>query len=189
MARPEMYAPSRCKTPSYLCRPQTIPSQGRRYKVEIGNWRKFGWTYCHGTIFAPREYLCQKEATGIVRPEMYSPGQCKNPSYLCRSSNYMVPCLHQGNIYIKRKIRVWRDQKCIPLVGAKIPLTCADHQTILSQERRYRVDNGNLRKLGWIYCHGTVFAPRQYLFQNEAMGMERPEMYSSCRCKNHSYLC
>ena len=30
----------------------------------------------------------------------------------------MVPCLHQGNIYTKRKLRVWRDQKCIPLVGA-----------------------------------------------------------------------
>ena len=34
----------------------------------------------------------------------------------------MVPCLHQGNIYTKRKQRVWRDQKCIPLVGAITPL-------------------------------------------------------------------
>ena len=40
----------------------------------------------------------------------------------------MVPCLHQGNIYTKRKLRVWRDQKCIPLVGAIIPLTCAGRQ-------------------------------------------------------------
>ena len=24
----------------------------------------------------------------------------------------MVPCLHQDNIYIKRKLRVWRAQKC-----------------------------------------------------------------------------
>ena len=31
----------------------------------------------------------------------------------------MVPCLHQGNISTKSKLRVWRDQKCIPLVGAK----------------------------------------------------------------------
>ena len=31
----------------------------------------------------------------------------------------MVPCLHQGNIYTKRKLRVWRDQKCIPLIGVK----------------------------------------------------------------------
>ena len=37
----------------------------------------------------------------------------------------MVRCLHQGNIYTKRKLRTWRDQKCIPLVGAIPPLTCA----------------------------------------------------------------
>ena len=37
----------------------------------------------------------------------------------------MVPCLHQGNIYTKRKLRVWRDQKCITLVGAITPLNCA----------------------------------------------------------------
>ena len=37
----------------------------------------------------------------------------------------MVPCLHQGNVYIKRKLRVWRAKKCIPLVGAETPLTCA----------------------------------------------------------------
>ena len=37
----------------------------------------------------------------------------------------IVPCLHQGNIYMKRTLRVWRDQKCISLVSAKIPLTCA----------------------------------------------------------------
>ena len=40
----------------------------------------------------------------------------------------MVLCLHEGNIYTKRKLRAWRDQKCIPLVGAITPLTCADRQ-------------------------------------------------------------
>ena len=37
----------------------------------------------------------------------------------------MVPCFHQGNIDAKRKLWVWRDQKCIPLVGAITTLTCA----------------------------------------------------------------
>ena len=37
----------------------------------------------------------------------------------------VVPCLHQENIYTKMKLRVWRDQKYIPLVGAKTILTCA----------------------------------------------------------------
>ena len=37
----------------------------------------------------------------------------------------MVPCLHQGNIDTKRKLRAWRDKKCIPLVGVIIPLVGA----------------------------------------------------------------
>ena len=95
----------------------------------------------------------------------------------------------QGNIYIKRKLRVWRDWKCISQVGAKIPLTCADHQATPSQMRRYRVDKGNLRKLGRTYRHGTMFDPKEYLYQKEATGMERPEMYFLYRCKNPTHLC
>ena len=77
----------------------------------------------------------------------------------------MLLCLHKGNTYTKRKLRVWRDQKCIPLVGAITPLNCAGRH------------------------NGTVFAPRKYLYQKEATGMERPEIYSVSRCNNHTYLC
>ena len=101
----------------------------------------------------------------------------------------MVLCFHQHNIYIKSKLTVWRDQKCIPLLGAKTPLTCTGRQTIPSQGSRYMAENAKLRKMGWTYCYGTVFAPRQYLHQKEDKGMERPEMYSPIRCKNPSYLC
>ena len=59
----------------------------------------------------------------------------------------MVTCLHQGNIYTKRKLRVWRDQKCIPLVGAIIPLTCAGSQSTPSRGRQYRAQYGKLHKL------------------------------------------
>ena len=89
----------------------------------------------------------------------------------------MVPCLHQGNIYTKRKLRVWRDQKCIPLVGSIIPLTCAGRQIIPSQGRQYRAQ------------YGKLHAPRKYLYQKETTGMERPEMYSVSRCNNPTYLC
>ena len=82
-----------------------------------------------------------------------------------------VTCLHQRNIYIKMKLRVYRDRKCIYLVGAKTPLTCAGRQTTPYEMRRYRVDNGNFRKLGSTYRHGTVFAPKEYLYQNEATGI------------------
>ena len=71
---------------------------------------------------------------------------------------------------------VWRDQKCIPLVGAKTILTCAGRQNTQSRLMRYRAKTGKLRKLGRTYRHGTVFEPRKYLYQKEATGMERSEM-------------
>ena len=101
----------------------------------------------------------------------------------------MVPCLHHGNIYINRKLRVWRVRKCIFLSGAKTALTSAGRQSIPSQGRRYRVEKGNLRIFGWTYRNGTMFAPWQYLCQKEATGMERPEMHFPSRCKNRTYLC
>ena len=47
-------------------------------------------TYRHGTVFAPRKYLYEKEATGMERPEMYSASRSKNPTYLCELSKYPV---------------------------------------------------------------------------------------------------
>ena len=44
--------------------------------------------------------------------------------------------------------------------------------------------NGKFGKLGRNYGHGTVFAPKKYLHQKEATGMERSEMYSVSRCNN-----
>ena len=101
----------------------------------------------------------------------------------------MVPCLHQKNVYIKRKLRVWREQEYIPLVRAENPLTCASWQTTPSHGGRYRAENGNLRNLGWTDRHGTMFAPTQCLYQKEATRMESPKMYSSSRCTNPTYLC
>ena len=101
----------------------------------------------------------------------------------------MEPGLHQENIYIKRKLQVWRDQKCIPLVGAITPLTCAGRQSTPCLGRQYRAQNGKLGKLGRTCGLGTVFAPRKYLHQKEATGMERPEMYSASRCNKPTNLC
>ena len=101
----------------------------------------------------------------------------------------MVPCFHQVNIYTKRKLRVWRDQKCIPLVGAIIPLTCAGRLNTPSRGRQYRAQYAKLHKLRRTYLHGMVLVPRKYLYQKEATGMERPEMYFLSRCNNPTYLC
>ena len=101
----------------------------------------------------------------------------------------IVPCLHQGNMYTKRKLRVWSDQKCIPLVGAITPLTCACRQNTPFRGRRYRSQNGKLHKLGRTYRHGTVPVLMKYLYQKEATGMDRAEMYSASSCNSASYLC
>ena len=63
----------------------------------------------------------------------------------------MVSCLHQDNVYIKRQLRVWRNQKCIPLVGAETSLTCVGWQTTWSHGGRCRSQKKNLRKLEWTY--------------------------------------
>ena len=65
----------------------------------------------------------------------------------CGGPISMVPCLHQANIYTKWKLRVWRDQKCIPLVGAITPLTCAGRQNTPFRGRQYRSQNQKLCKL------------------------------------------
>ena len=65
----------------------------------------------------------------------------------CYGPISMVPFFHQGNIYTKRKLRVWTDQKCIPLVGAMTPLICAGSQSTLSRMRKDRFQYGKLHKL------------------------------------------
>ena len=83
----------------------------------------------------------------------------------------MVPCLHEGNIYTKRKLRVWRDQKRMRLVGAITPFNYVGHHNTPSLGRQYRAQNGKFGKLGRTYGHGTVFALRKYLYQKEATGV------------------
>ena len=63
----------------------------------------------------------------------------------------MVPCLHQGNIYTKRKLQVWRDQKYIPLFCAITQLNCAGRHSTTSRVRQYRAKNGNL-----VNCDGPI---------------------------------
>ena len=101
----------------------------------------------------------------------------------------MVPCLHQSNVYLKRKLQEWRVQKCIRLVSAKTALTCGGRQTTPSHVSQYRAENGNLRKSRSTFRHGAVFPPKQCLDEKEAAGMESPKMHFSNWCKNCTYLC
>ena len=101
--------------------------------------------------------------------------------------NPMVPCLHQCNGYIKRKLREWRVQKCIALVGEDTVLTIAGPQTTPCHGGQYRVQRGNLRNFGPSKPHGTAFAPMQWLYQKEATGMESSNMYCPSRCRYRTH--
>ena len=101
----------------------------------------------------------------------------------------MVQCLHQNKNYFKRKLGLWRAQKCIPLVGVISAHTCAGPQTNPSHVRQYRAENVILGKSGANFRNAAVFASKQELYQNEARPMENPKIYSSRRCNKHTYLC
>ena len=96
----------------------------------------------------------------------------------------MVPCLHQSNVYIKRKLWIRRVQKCIPVVGAKPSPTYARLETTPFHISQYRAEHENFMKSVSTFCHSIVFAPKKWLHQQEATCMETSKMYSSRRCKN-----
>ena len=101
----------------------------------------------------------------------------------------MVPRLHQCNGYIKRKLRVWRVQKCIALVGEDTVLTSAGPQTTPCHGGQYRVHPENMRNFGPTNTHGTASAAMQCLYQKEATGMESSKRYCPSRCRYRTYQC
>ena len=71
----------------------------------------------------------------------------------------MVPCLNQCNVYIKRKLRVWRAQICDFLVSAKTAPTRTSQQTTPCLVASFLVSIRNFQNFGATYRHGNVFAP------------------------------
>ena len=74
--------------------------------------------------------------------------------------------------YIKRKLRVWKAQKCNALVGAENVFTIGGPRSTTFHGGQYRAENGNMRNFGPTNPHGTAFAPKQWLYQKEATCME-----------------
>ena len=101
----------------------------------------------------------------------------------------MVPHLNQSNGYIKRKLQAWRVQKFISLAGADTILTSAAPQTTPCHGELYRVSKGNMRKFGPTNPQGTVCAPKQWLYEKEATGMDISKIYCPSRCRYRTYQC
>ena len=116
-------------------------------------------------------------STGSTKKICETSGSTKE---ICETSGLpipMVPRVHQCNGYFKRKLREWRVQKCIALVGADVALTSAGPQTTPYHGGQYRVHQGNMRNFGPTNNHGTASEPMQWLYQKEATGMESSKMY------------
>ena len=142
---------------------------------------------------------------------MYCPSWCRNSTYQCGDANYpvswgwyrdkngnretsglpipMAPGFHRSNVYIKGKLRVWRAQKCIAIVCAKTPPTCAGLQITSFHGWQYRAENGIMRNFGPTNPHATAFPPKQWLYQKEATGMESSKMYCPSWCRHSTYQC
>ena len=97
-----------------------------------------------------------------------------------------VPCLHQSNLHMKRKLREWRTPKCNPCFGAESP----PRSTRMHSTRFHAVPHGtvseNLRSVGTSFRRGTVFPPIQSTYEKEATGMENPKMQSLFWCRKPS---
>ena len=71
---------------------QSNPCHVAQYRGSNENFRKFGVTFYHGTVFAPMQTLYYKEATGVESSKMQLPRQCKNRTDRYGSINYPVSC-------------------------------------------------------------------------------------------------
>ena len=138
---------------------QSTPSRGRRFGFRTEscvNWdRPIAMVPClhQGNSNTKRKLRAWREQKCIPLVVAITPltcAGCQNTPFRMRRFGprmesclnwdgpiTIVPCLHQGNIYTKRKLRAWRDQKYIPLVGAITPPTCAGRQNTPSRGRRF----------------------------------------------------
>ena len=111
---------------------------------------------------------------------------------ICKISGLPIPMVqrfHQSNDYMKRKLRALTVQKCIALVGADTVLIRAGPQITSCHGDLHRVQKENMRKFGLTNPHDTAFAPKQWLYQKEATGMESSKMYFHSRCRYRTHQC
>ena len=71
---------------------QTTRTHVRPERAKYGILGKFGATFRHGAVFAPKHRLYEKEARAIDSPKMYSSCRYNKRTYLCGSANYPDTC-------------------------------------------------------------------------------------------------
>ena len=89
--------------------PETTKFKGRQYRAQNGNMRNFGPTNPHGTAFAPRQWLYQKEATGMKSSKMYCQSWYRQRNYHCVAAKYPVSWgVVQGSEWKYAKLRPYQ---------------------------------------------------------------------------------
>ena len=119
---------------------------------------------------------------GSIRPKME----------ICRTSGLpilMVPRLHRRKGYMKRKLRAWRVQKCITLVGVDTVFTSAGPQSTPF----HGCSIGPILEICGTSGLPILMVPRLHLsngnIKKEATGMESSKKYEPSRCRYRTYLC
>ena len=90
MESSKMYYLSWCRYRTYHCVAAKYPVSWGQYRAQNGNMRNFGPTNPHGTAFASKQWLYQKEATGMESSKMYCPSRCRYRTYHCVEAKYPV---------------------------------------------------------------------------------------------------
>ena len=90
MESSKTYCSIRCRNSTYHCGAGNYSVLGGQYRDENGNIRNFGPTNPHGTAFALKQWVYQKEATGMKSSKMYCSSQCSNSAYQCGYENYSI---------------------------------------------------------------------------------------------------
>ena len=212
MESSKMYCPSRCRYRTYHCVEAKYPVswgvvQGPEWKYAKLLYYQSPWySVCIKTMVISKGSYGHGEFKNVLPQSVQIPylplRGSKVPGFMggsigprmeiCATSAlpiYRISRLHQSNGYIKRRLRAWRVQKCIALVGADTVLTSWGPETTPFQGRQYRAQNGNMRNFGPTNTHGTAFAPKQWLYQKEATGMESSKMYYHSWCRYRTYHC
>ena len=177
---------------------QTTPCHTASYSADKGNFQKVLSTSRLGTVFEPKQFLHQREATGVqssngnflvgattlpigtglqTTPCHAAPYWADNGSFRKFGSTYSLGTvfLPQQCLYLNEAMGV-ESPKCNFLLGANTVQTVAGLQTTPCHAAPYRAGNGNFQKFGSTCCLGTVFAPKRCLYQKEATGVESPKI-------------
>ena len=132
-------------------------------------------SYVYGEVKNVFPYSVQKQYLSVRghKLPLFMGGSIRPRMEICETSSLpigMVQRFHSRNLYIKRNLR---EPKNVLLLSVEKPhLPMPGLQTTPFHEWQYGAENGNMRNFGPTSPHGTAFAPKQWLYQKEAIGME-----------------